>query len=256
MQAIEIAEHSSCLVGEPSGICVASDFAVKNITKSVINGLSAQTGTALAIVTLQIECAPSQRKTVISGHGGARNRADRQSDSLTLSHCRSLTASARMAMKPGRAVNRFITVHWERAGIVDDKAMAATTAFLKSLREWAGVATYIWMRENGDGKGSHLHILAHVPAGKRWHAAPARRWLERITGNPYRRGIILTRHIRGAGNPDSVLYRANLGAVLEYVLKGASPETASALGIAHEAGGRIVGKRCGTSRNIGRRART
>ncbi len=206
-----------------------------------------------AIVSIPIECAPSPRKAAISGHGGARNRADRTNDCLTLEQCRMLIASAMTAMETGRAFNRFITVHWESAGIADGEAMAATTAFLKALREWAGAMAYIWTRENGDGKGSHSHILAHMPAGKHWRGALSRRWLERITGKSYRRGVILTRRIVGAGQPDGALYQTNLQAVLDYILKGADPDAAVALGIAHESGGQIIGKRCGTSRNIGRR---
>ena len=232
---------------------MAAALSMNNLIKPDSYAFPAQTGTSLATVSIPIGCAASLRKTAIHGHGGARNRANRTSDSLTSAQCRKVTKAAKAALETGRAFNRFITVHWESAGVVDCDAMAATTAFLKVFREWAGGATYVWTRENGDSKGSHLHILAHIPAGKQWHAAPARRWLERLTGNPYRRGVILTRQIRGARNPDSLLYSENLSAVLAYVLKGASPDTASAIGIAHEAGGRIIGKRCGTSRNIAER---
>ena len=229
----------------------ASANSGETITNTNSYALSAQTGTGIAIGYIPIECAPSARKTAISRHGGARNRVDRISDSLTRAQCRNLIASAMTAMEIGRAFNRFITVHWESAGIADSEAMTATTAFLKALREWAGATAYIWTRENGDGKGSHLHILAHIPAGKHWRGALSRRWLERITGKLYRRDVILTRRIVGAGQPDGALYRANLGTVLAYVLKGANPDAAAALGFAHESGGRIIGKRCGTSRNIG-----
>lgn len=156
----------------------------------------------------------------------------------------------------GRPFNRHITVHWAAAGIADSEAMAATTAFLKALREWAGGQTaYVWARENGDGKGSHLHLLIHIPAGRKLSGARSRRWLERISGNPYYRGTIRTARIAGAGEPDGALYRENLGTVLAYVLKGTEPGAAAMLGLSHEAGGRIIGKRCGTSRNIGAKAR-
>lgn len=130
--------------------------------------------------------------------------------------------------------------------------MAATTAFLKAYRDWLGGSTaYLWVRENGDGKGSHVHILAHLPVGRRWHGARARRWIERITGKPYRAGVIRTRRIAGAVEPQGALYAANLGTVLAYALKGVEPDAAVELAIEHEAGGRVIGKRCGRSRNIG-----
>ena len=251
-QALELAKYSSLNVGKLSGKIALANSA-ETVTNTNSYALSAQTGTGIANLHIPIECAPSPRKTAISGHGGARNRADRISDGLTMAQCRTLIASATTAMETGRAFNRFITVHWESAGIADSEAMTATTAFFKAFREWAGATGYIWTRENGDGKGSHLHILAHIPAGKRWRGALSRRWLERITGKAYRRNVILTRRIVGAGQPESALYRANLGTVLAYTLKGAQPDAAGTLGIAHEAGGRIIGKRCGTSRNIGKR---
>lgn len=156
----------------------------------------------------------------------------------------------------GRALNRHITVHWQSAGIPDERAAAATTAFLKYFREWLGHATaYVWARENGEGKGSHVHILAHLPAGMRMDGARSRRWLERITGRPYRRGTIRTTRIGGGKDPDGPAYAANLHAVLAYILKGGTEDVADTLAIARKPGGCIIGKRCGTSRNIGTKAR-
>jgi hypothetical protein len=167
-----------------------------------------------------------------------------------------LITAAMTAQTIGRALNRHITVHWAAAGVADNRAAAATTAFLKYLREWLGGATaYIWARENGDGKGAHLHILAHLPAGRHMSGARSRRWLERITGRPYRLGTIRTRRIAGSRDPASPVYAVNLRAVLAYVLKDSDTDAAAALGIGHAAGGRIIGKRCGTSRNIGAKAR-
>ena len=185
-------------------------------------------------------------------HGGARNRGDRISDCLTLEQAHKIIAALSKAEQQSRHINRHIIVHWEAMGIPDSRAMAATTLWLKAFREWTGGETaYVWSRENGDGKGSHLHLLAHLPAGKRWHGARARRWLERISGNPYKAGAIKTRCIAGSRSPDSPSYAENLQTVAAYVLKGVAPDTAVALGIDHEPGGRISGKRCGASRNIG-----
>ncbi|MEA1619214.1 hypothetical protein SOQ14_09830 [Erythrobacter sp. T5W1-R] len=153
----------------------------------------------------------------------------------------------------GRPFNRFLTVHWEAAGLKDREAMAATTAFLKYLREWLGGATaYIWTRENGGGKGSHLHILAHYPESRKASGRLPMRWVERITGNPYKRGVIFSEPIAAARQPNSALYAENLHVVLAYILKGLEPDAAVSLGIEHEYGGRVIGKRCGTSRNIGK----
>ena len=167
-----------------------------------------------------------------------------------------MLAAALFARMIGRPLNRHITVHWEAAGVPDAVAATATTAFLKYLREWLhGATAYTWARESGEGKGSHVHILMHIPSGRRWTGARSRRWLERIARRPYRVGTIRTVRIRGSGEPDGAVYSANLHAVLAYVLKGVDTEAAAVLGIEQEAGGLIVGKRCGTSRNIGAKAR-
>ena len=209
-------------------------------------------GTVLANPAIPIGCAPSPRVPHFARHGGARNSASRTSDYLTPRKVLDLLAAAHRARDLGLPLNRHITVHWEAAGVPDSRAMAATTAFLKSLRDWLGAETaYLWTRENGDGKGSHVHILAHLPAGRRWHGARGRRWIERISGKPYIAGVIKTRRIGGAGEPGGELYAANLAAVLAYAMKGVEPGAAAALAIEHEAGGRIIGKRCGRSRNIG-----
>lgn len=52
------------------------------------------------------------------------------------------------------------------------------------------------------------------------------------------------------------LYTVNLNATLAYVLKGASREAAERFGLERiEPGGCVIGKRCGTSQNIGAKAR-
>lgn len=209
-------------------------------------------GTVLANLAIPIGCAPSPVPASLFRHGGARNYASRTSDYLTPKKVLDLIGAAHRARELCLPFNRHITVHWEAAGVPDSRAMAATTAFLKALRDWLGGETaYLWARENGDGKGSHVHILAHLPAGQRWHGARGRRWIERISGKPYTAGVMKTRAIGGAGEPGGELYAANLAAVLAYALKGVEPDVAAAMAIEHEAGGRIIGKRCGRSRNIG-----
>jgi len=224
----------------------------KNGVESAYYRTRAPSGTRLAIIDIELESAPSSATIPQVGHGGARLKASRTSDGLTMRQALLIIDAAMMAAHIGLPLNRHITVHWAAAGIADDRAAKATTAFLKYLRDWLGGGTaYVWVRENGDSKGTHLHILAHIPPGRRMSGARSRRWLERITGQPYRPGTIKTRCIAGHRASDGPIYAANLRAALDYIRKGAYPDAAAIIGIDHESGGRIIGKRCGTSRNIG-----
>ncbi|SMQ68896.1 hypothetical protein SAMN06297468_1168 [Altererythrobacter xiamenensis] len=130
----------------------------------------------------------------------------------------------------------------------------------KMLWRHGSMTSWLWVHENGVGKGAHCHLLAHVPAAQVQRLGKLQKgWLRRISGKPYRRGVIHSKPIGGrlgleAGNPD--LHAVNLEAALAYVLKGASPEAASQFGLERlEPGGCIIGKRCGTSQNIGAKAR-
>src|SRR3546814_11567497 len=85
--------------------------------------------------------------------GGARNRADRVSQSLSMRQARNIIDAVRYAYWIDLPLNRHVTVHWERAGISDDRAAAATSTFLKSARDWIGKPggkfAWLWVRENG-----------------------------------------------------------------------------------------------------------
>ncbi|MES2119746.1 MAG: hypothetical protein V4513_04120 [Pseudomonadota bacterium] len=164
----------------------------------------------------------------------------------------------------GLPFTRMLTIHWEAAGVPLTGMVRATGRFTdllaKCLLRHGSKTAWLWAHENGDGKGGHCHLLAHVPA----HLVQAvtslqRGWLRRITGQPYRARVIYSKPIGGrlgleAGNPE--LHAINLDVALGYVLKGASAEAAFQFNLDRlEAGGRIIGKRCGTSQNIGAKAR-
>jgi hypothetical protein len=198
------------------------------------------------------------------GWGGARNSASRYSDALTVKQTAEIVAAAQFAARIGLPLNRHLTIHWEAAGVPDCRAAAATAAFLTLARDWlrkrGAALAWAWTRENGDGKGSHVHILLHCrPELARAFAGMQRRWLRRVTGKPYRARIIRTARIGGtltAAQTAPAVYAENLAAVVAYLLKGASPAAAREVGLERlEAGGRVIGKRAGTSQNIGRAAR-
>jgi len=135
-----------------------------------------------------------------------------------------------------------------------------TDLMAKALARHGSGTAWLWAHENCGPKGGHCHLLAHVPADLVPVVTGLQRgWLRLITGQPYRARVIHSKPIGGRlglerGNPD--LHTINLAAALAYVLKGASPEAASQFALERlEPGGRVIGKRCGTSQNIGAKAR-
>jgi hypothetical protein len=84
-------------------------------------------------------------------------------------------------------------------------------------------------------------------------------WLSKITGKPYRKNVIHSDPIGGrlgleVSNPE--LHAANLSAALGYAFKGAGRAAAAAFALERtQAGGCVIGKRCGTSQNISAKAR-
>lgn len=199
-----------------------------------------------------------------TGRGGARNRADRESHALTTAQIANLRAAERHAAVIGLPFTRMLTIHWQAAGLPLSSMAKATGRFTdlmaKSLARDGCRTAWIWVHENGDGKGGHCHMLAHVPAEQiKRLSALQKGWLRRITGNKYRKRVIHSKPIGGrlgleVGNPE--LHAINLQVVFGYVLKGASDEAAARFALERrQAGGRVIGKRCGTSQNIGAKAR-
>lgn len=234
--------------------------------QSPVNPPIVRTGTAIAVNNLTSGVAALSAST---GRGGARNRADRESHALTAAQIGNLKAAERHAEKVGLPFTRMISIHWQAAGVPLAGMARATGRFTdlmaKALARHGRGTAWLWTHENvpgnGHDKGGHCHLLAHVPADLvPVITALQRGWLRRITGHPYKAGVIYSKPIGGrlgleVGNPD--LHAVNLEVALAYVLKGASPEAVSQFGLERlQPGGRIVGKRCGTSQNIGAKART
>jgi hypothetical protein len=196
---------------------------------------------------------PFDAKHANKSWGGARNRADRVSHALPLAKAKSIIAAAYKAQASGLAFNRHVTIHWTAAGMADDQAAAATGRLIKLMSDWlrtkGSKAAWLWVRENdtGDGsKGSHVHILLHspdtLPIDRMW-----RRWLRKVTAQPYRVGTVHTSRIGGTVNcyqSNPALYAVNLDAVLAYLCKGVNSHDGATLGLPRtEPGGRVTGKR-------------
>ena len=99
-----------------------------------------------------------------------------------------------------------------------------------------------------------MHVLLHLPAGYIWQGQRVQRWIERISGRPYKTGTVKTTRIGGtakAHEQNPGLYLANLAPVVGYVIKGTYPNAGAALELQRiKAQGRVMGKRCGLSQKI------
>jgi hypothetical protein len=165
-----------------------------------IESPSSGNGTALAITYLTLGVPPHlpcSRK-----RGGARNRASRESFALSTAHIANLTAAARHAVAIGLPFNRMISIHWEAAGVPLEVMVRATGRFTdllaKALARHGSGTAWLWAHENGDGKGGHCHLLAHVPASLVPLISGLQRgWLRRITGKQYRARVIHSKPIGG-----------------------------------------------------------
>lgn len=226
------------------------------------NAALPKTGIGVAINTLTLGVRPKPVKSRHRGQrGGARNRADRASDALTSAQVRNLLEAAAHAQRIGLPFTRMFTVHWQAAGVPLAAMPRATGHFLdlltKAIQRHGSRTAWLFVHESGAGKGAHCHLFAHIPdALAPLVARRQRSWIKRITAQAYRPRAIKSRPIIGASAGDAALYATNLAAAVEYLLKGADPVTAARYGLTRlEAGGRISGKRCGTSQNIGPKAR-
>lgn len=228
------------------------------VKQTPANRRVAETGTALANID-KIQGGGSI--PVRSSWGGARNRRDRTSLHLSRKQCEGLIAAADFAERTGLAFNRHWTVHYEGAGVADCDAPQFIGRLLKLAKGYAtrklGAFTAVWVRENGEGKGGHVHILMHLPPGRTLRGRTGK-WI-RLAGGTSRAKVSKVVSIGGAllsADMRSEHYRHNVATVLAYVLKGADRDTGEALSLPRSGeGGLIIGKRCGWSQNAGESAR-
>src|SRR5262249_7340294 len=116
-----------------------------------------------------------------------RNRRGRRSTALRLSEVRNIIAAAVFTAQEHRALNRHTTIHFEAAGLADP--VRAIRAYMKLARDWLRTQgapfAYLWVRESGDAKGEHAHILMHVPTSLVGQFARRERgWRKRIGAKP------------------------------------------------------------------------
>ena len=205
------------------------------------------------------------KKTTKSGRGGPHNSGLRESTSLSCKQVNNLIEATIYADLLALPFTRMITIHWEAAGIqllnMSWATYRYTNLLAKTLARHGSQTSWVWVHEGGPDKGGHCHLLVHVPAALVSVVMRLqKKWLRAITGQPYRKRAIHSKPIGGRlgielSNPN--LHAVNVDNALSYLLKGANDSAAKEFGLSRlEPGGRIIGKRCGTSQNLGITART
>lgn len=159
------------------------------------------------------------------------------------------------------ALNRFLTIAWQLAGVPEDRITQATSKFLKlasdSLRCRKARFAYVYVHERGARLGLHVHLLLHVnSAHAKWFAKRQRGWI-RQCGGTSRKGVIKTVAVGGnyrlpyGDEMSRQRYDKNLANVLDYLLKDATPTAKRRFGIQNNGvQGRVTGRRAGLSRCI------
>jgi hypothetical protein len=193
-----------------------------------------------------------------------QNRRGRRSTALRLSEVRNIMAAAVFTAEEHRPLNRHTTIHFDAAGIADP--VTTLRRYTKLARDWLrtqGVTfAYIWVREAGDRKGEHAHILMAVPSKLIKAFALRERSWRRLIGAKRAPGAFhstpIGRSYRHAevGIQYGESYSEHLGEIVSYLVKGAEPRAVEALSLTRaQFGGDLWGKRSGISENIGRAAR-
>jgi hypothetical protein len=212
----------------------------------------------LAFIHTFPSCAQSPAKGT---WGGARNYGKKPSWNLSLQNCLDLIEAGNFAEELGMRFNRQWSVHYDKAGIAEADAVRFIGRLLKlagdCARRHGGRLAAIWVREAGEGKGGHVHILMHLPLGLSLRGK-SRRWIG-IAGGQCVTKVSRVRPIAGriaASETSNAHYRQNIANVRRYLLKNADLETGNFLGLSRRGErGLIIGKRFGLTENLGPSAR-
>lgn len=172
-----------------------------------------------------------------------------------------MLAASAFAIATGRTFQRHWIIHYGKAGIdARDGARFVSHVLAlasKQARREGGELAALWVRERASEKGEHAHILLHLPAAMRLHGR-TRRWIDTAGGN-WKPGVSRIRIIGGRlskldGNRNARL-AVNATSVIRYLLKSASVEKGAQLNLTRSGcSGEIIGKRCGWTENVGKKA--
>jgi len=158
----------------------------------------------------------------------------------------------------GLPLKCFLTISWEHAqavGRVHNIQGQWLERYIKWIHYYRSTGAYIWSIEQGRVWGYHSHFLIHVPPKLfRSFKKIVPNWID---GDVDQSGPAKTFDIQKINSGYGLAQLNPLKGVTRYLLKAANDEAAEILSIRQEPqkAGIVVGKRVGTSQNIGRGAR-
>jgi len=190
-------------------------------------------------------------------------RSDRKSSLLEANQGDKIWRARLHAEQIGQPLNALLTIRWEALG-GDETVQERNSRLLICARHWLGRCDQdlaaVWVIERGTLGSLHVHNLINVPrhllAGfkdmlPRWTGAPA------MPKDQWPVKHRQKQHVLGYGQ-DGIWHFERLydhgTKVMRYMLKG-SPYLGHRYGIQYRDQGVVIGKRCGTSNNLGPKAR-
>ena len=175
----------------------------------------------------------------------------RETKGLNTTQVKELNGAWHHAARIGRPLNVLISM---RPLDIDGMSPAERCRAFASFRNKLGVyarhrrfpPTYAWSREvNPDGTGEHMHVLMHIPSKHRphfddlvvgWHSGPGE--VDVTTAN---------QRTRFTNNGKRL-------SAISYITKQMTPQAWYKRGLVRKAGGPILGKRGGVTKNLDWRA--
>lgn len=191
-------------------------------------------------------------------------RSDRRSQTISDAQLDNLEAAVAHAERVGVPLNCHLTIHWNRnsARSWSDTAQRYQGPFLAALSKWLrrrGLDLHcVWVAEVGGYGSLHTHTLIHLPGAPRRLKADLVDWIAHRTGQPADRALRGAKaHTIGRAEPEGT-YKSPIWQ-LDRVYGGpdGSEKAVAYITKAKQRRHRhqIIGKRVGTTNNLGPQAR-
>lgn len=203
----------------------------------------------------------TRRDTLISMYGRDMDKilgcaGGRRSSGINIKPASNLWHAHKLAEVVGYPLTHHATINLEQIGCSPSMVSERLRhCIINPFRKWVTrpsqrenrhfcEATYAWTLENVPPVGVHVHMMLHLPHGsEQGFEQRLRLWIEDACGRP------------AVGNEMHIGALSNHGSFSRYLLKGGHKAVSAFFGAEHVPQGTIIGKRSGTSQNVGAHAK-